>query len=130
MGLFRRAKAAPQGSLRLGQHSENDTDYSVFTVSESRFPESFAQLWNLASVEEQEAKRIRRWAVLTPISDPATKLVADLPASIDGLTVSYLRPPHLTLLAQRIARENVETLEVPALVEWGPAGPVVLLLIE
>ncbi len=130
MGLFRRAKRAPQGSLRLGDHSENAADYNVFTVSESRFPESFAQLWDQASEEERLAKQIRRWAVLTPITDPATKLVADLPAEIDGLRVSYLRPPHLTILAARITKDNVETLEVPALVEWGPAGPTVLLIVD
>lgn len=130
MGLFRRSKPAPQGTLRLGDHSEKDSDYNVFTVSESRFPESFTQLWDQASDEEHLAKRIRRWAVLTPITDPATKLVADLPAEIDGLRVSYLRPPHLTVLAQRIAKENLETIEVPALVEWGAAGPTVLLLIH
>jgi hypothetical protein len=130
MRLFKRAKPAPQGSLRLGDHSENDSDYGVFTVSESRFPESFAQLWDQASDDERAAKRIRRWAVLTPITDPATKLVADLPAEIGGLRVSYLRPPHLTVLAKRITEENLETLEVPALVEWGPAGPTVLLIID
>jgi len=130
MRLFKRAKPLPQGSLRLGAHSEAEGDYNVFTVSESRFPESFAQLWDQASDDERAAQRIRRWAVLTPITDPATKLVADLPAEIDGLRVSYLRPPHLTVLAKRITEENLETLEVPALVEWGPAGPTVLLIIE
>lgn len=129
MGLFRRAKRAPQGLLRLGDHSENAADYNVFTVSESRFPESFAQLWDQASEEERRVKRIRRWAVLTPITDPATKLVADLPAEIDGLRVSYLRPPHLTILAARISEENLESLEVPALIEWGPAGVSVFLLV-
>ena len=129
MGLFRRAKRAPQGSLRLGDHSENAADYNVFTVSESRFPDSFAQLWDQASEEERRVKRIRRWAVLTPITDPATKLVADLPAEIDGLRVSYLRPPHLTILAARISEENLESLEVPALIEWGPAGVSVFLLV-
>ena len=106
------------------------TDYNVFTVSESRFPESFAHLWTCASDEERNAKQIRRWAVLTPVSDPLSKLIADLAASIDGQRVCYLRPPHLTFLAHRIVQENVETLEVPALVEWGPAGPTVMLLIE
>lgn len=130
MGLFRRAKPAPQGSLRLGDHSKSDAAYNVFTVSESRFPESFTQLWDQASEEERQSKRIRRWATLTPIFDPATNLVADLPASINGLRVSYLRPPHLTFLAQRIVHENVENIEVPALVEWGPAGPIVMLLVN
>ena len=126
----KRAKSAPQGTLQFGAQCETDADYNMFTVSESKFPESFAHLWDQASDDERAAQRIRRWAVLTPITDPATKRVADLPASIDGLRVPFLRQPHLTFLAQRIERENVETLEVPALVEWGPARPTVLLMVD
>ncbi len=96
MGLFRRAKRAPQGSLRLGDHSENAADYNVFTVSESRFPESFAQLWDQASEEERLAKQIRRWAVLTPITDPATKLVAE------RLLAATLVFPSLAVLAPSV----------------------------
>lgn len=128
--MFKRAKPAPQGTLRLGEHSTAANDYNVFTVSESRFPDSFVHLWDSANQEERNSKQIRRWAVLTPVTDPSSKLIADLAAAIDGQSVCYLRPPHLTFLAQRIVQENVESIEVPALVEWGPAGPTVMLLIE
>ena len=92
--------------------------------------ESFAHLWNQVSDDERAAQGTRRWAVLTPVTDSATKLVADLAAGIDGPRVSYLRPPHLPVLAKRVAENNPEALEVPALFEWGPAGPTDLLIIE
>lgn len=130
MRLFRRQKPAPSGSLRLGQHSDDIADYSVFTVSESRFPDSFAQLWENATREEQQAKYMRRWATLIPVTDPSSKLIADLAAEVDGSRVAYLRPPHLTYLARKITLENVETVEVPAFIEWGPAGQTVMLLIN
>ena len=130
MRWLKRSRPAPQGTLRLGNHSDQLRDYSVFTVSESRFPASFEQLWTNATDDERQTKHVRRWAVLTPVVDPKSSLIADLAAEIDGQCVCYLRPPHLTFLAQRIIQENVETLEVPALVEWGPAGPTVMLLIE
>lgn len=130
MRLFRRRKPAPIGSLRLGEHSDDIADYNVFTVSESRFPESFAQLWAGASQEEQEAKQIRRWATLIPVTDPSSQLIADLAAEIDGHRVAYLRPPHLTYLARKITQESVETVEVPAFIEWGPAGQTVMLVIN
>jgi hypothetical protein len=129
MWPFRRQqRPAPTGTLRIGEHSPDPADYAVYTVSESRFPETFATVWSGASAGEQEAGVLRRWATLVPVHDPKYG-VADLAVEFDGLRACYLRPPHLGRMAARIEQENVEALEVPALVERGPAGPTVTLRI-
>jgi len=119
----------PTGALRIGAHSADAADYAVLTVGELRFPAAFTGLWTHASHEEREAGVVRCWAVLVPVVDPRVGRVADLGVEFEGVRACYLRPPHLDLLAARIAAENVLTLEVPALVEWGAAGPSVRLLI-
>ncbi len=126
---FGRRRPDPDGTLRLGEHSEDPGDYTVLTVSESRFPGAFTALWGHASHSERDAGVVRRWAVLVPVVDPRVGRVADLGVEIEGNRACYLRPPHLDRLATRIESANVLTLEVPALIEWGPAGPTVRLLI-
>lgn len=122
----RRATPPPAGSLRVGEHSADDGAYSVLTVSESRHPEPFAAMWVSASDSERERGRVRRWATLLPVRDPSFG-VADVAVQFDGQTACFLRPPHLGRAAQQIDGAHVLTLEVPALVEWGPAGPSVRL---
>jgi hypothetical protein len=125
----RRPRAQPSGTLRLGEHGVEPADYAVFTVGESRFPETFRALLAAADADERANGTVRRWATLVPIHDPAFG-VADLAVEIDGMRAGYLRPPHLGRLAARIDTENVAALEVPALVVWGPAGPTVTLRID
>jgi hypothetical protein len=129
MWKFRRKpRPAPTGVLRLGEPSAGPGDYSVYTVSESRFPDTFTAVWSGATDDEREAGVLRRWATLVPVHDPKYG-VADLAVEFDGQRACYLRPPHLGRLAARIEQENVEALEVPALVQRGPAGPTVTLRI-
>lgn len=127
---FRRRRPEASGTLRLGEHSDDPDAYAVLTVSESRFPDTFTALWGNATAEERQAGSVRRWAVLVPIIDPRMGRAADLAVDLDGMRACYLRPPHLDRLAARIASANVEALEVPAIVEWGPAGPTVRLRVE
>ena len=97
-------------------------------MSESRFPDTFTAVWSTATDSEQRDGVLRRWATLVPVRDPKYG-VADLAVEFDGLRACYLRPPHLGRIAALIEQENVESLEVPALIERGPAGPTVTLLI-
>ena len=130
MRLFRRRRRPePSGSLRLSAPSDVDAEYAVFTTSEHRFPDTYAAQWEAASDVERERRRAQRWVTLVPVHDPAFG-VADLRAELDGMPAAYLRPPHLDRLARRIAEANVEVLEVPGLVEWGPAGPTLRLRVE
>lgn len=122
----RRRRAEPSGTLRVGDHSPDAADYSVYTVSEGRFPEAFAALWSTATEAERDEGLMRRWATLVPVQDPKYG-VADLAVELDGRRACYLRPPHLGRMAARIEEGNVEALEVPALVERGPAGATVTL---
>ena len=125
----RKQRPAPAGTLRLGEPSADAADYGVYTVSESRFPDAFTAVWSTATDDEQQAGVLRRWAALVPVHDPKYG-VADLAVEFDGLRACYLRPPHLGRMAAVIDRENVEALEVPALVQRGPAGPTVMLRIN
>lgn len=124
----RKQRPAPAGTLRLGEPSADAADYGVYTVSEGRFPDAFAALWAGATQEEAGQGSLRRWATLVPVHDPRYG-VADLAVEFDGQRACYLRPPHLGRMAAVIDQANVEALEVPALVERGPAGPTVTLRI-
>lgn len=124
----RRRRTAPTGSLRLGELSDNPADYTVYTVSESRFPETFTSLWASATEEEREDGQARRWARLVPLYDPAFG-AADVAVELEGQTACYLRPPHLGKVAALAQANTVEAIEVPALIVQGPAGPTVTLLI-
>ena len=129
MRLFRRRRPEPSGVLRLGEASAVDGDYAVYVTSEHRFPETYAALWESVSDGDRERKQTRAWATLVPVHDPAFG-VADLRAEFDGRPAGYLRPPHLDELGRVITDANVSALEVPALVEWGPAGPTLRLLVS
>lgn len=124
----RRQRIEATGTLRVGEHSADIDDYDVFAVSESRHPAVFAQLWEQASATERDQGRVKKWAVLVPIRDPKFG-VADLAVQFDGATACFLRPPHLGRVAGQIDAARVATLEAPALIEWGPAGPSVRLRI-
>lgn len=125
----RRQRPAPTGTLRVGEHSSSLEDYTVLTVSESRHPQVFARLWEQASTTERDTGRVKRWAQLVPIHDPAFG-VADMTVQFDGETACFLRPPHLGRSADQIAAAHVASLEVPSVIEWGPAGPTVRLRLE
>lgn len=129
MWPFRRQqRPAPTGTLRVGEPSEDPADYTVYTVSESRFPDAFTAVWSDASADEQESGALRRWATLVPVHDPKYG-VADMAVELGGRRACYLRPPHLGRVAARIGAANVMAIEVPALVVRGPAGPTVTLRI-
>ena len=125
----RRQRPEATGTLRVGEHSSDPSAYAVYTVSESRFPDTFTALLAGADEDERQAGALRRWAALVPIRDPQFG-VADLAVEFDGRRAGYLRPPHLGRLAARIDAEHVAALEVPALVVWGPAGPTVTLRVD
>ncbi len=124
----RRARPEPTGTLRIGEHSSNAADYDVWTVSESRHPEAFEELWSQAWPTEREGDVLRRWAQLVPVRDPRFG-VADVGVDLDGRRACYLRPPHLDTVAHRAAEAGVLALEVPALIERGPGGTTVRLII-
>jgi hypothetical protein len=124
----RKQRPAPTGTLRVGEPSVDPADYTVYTVSESRFPDAFAAVWSNATDDEQQSGSMRRWATLVPVHDPKYG-VADLAVELGGRRACYLRPPHLGRVAARIETANVMALEVPALIERGPAGPTVILRI-
>jgi hypothetical protein len=127
--LRRRRRPEATGTLRIGDPSPDPSDYRVFTVSESRYPDTFDALFHGADDDERTSGTLRRWGTLVPIRDPRFG-VAELAVEFDGLRACYLRPPHLGRLAARIDAANVATLEVPALITWGPAGPSVTLRVE
>lgn len=101
----------------------------MYVTSEHRFPETYAALWESMTDDDRERRQARAWAALVPVHDPAFG-VADLRAEFDGRPAGYLRPPHLDRLARLITEANAAALEVPALVEWGPAGPTLRLRVE
>lgn len=125
----RRRRPAATGTLRVGGHGPSIDDYPVLTVSESRHPDVFAALLASATTAERGEGLLRRWATLVPVADPRFG-VADVGVEFDGRRACYLRPPHLGMAAARIEAANVAALEVPALIEFGPAGPTVRLRID
>ena len=125
----RRRRPAASGTLRVGRHGASIDDYPVLTVSEGRHPDAFAALLETATTAERDDGQLRRWATLVPVADPRFG-VADVGVEFDGRRACYLRPPHLGIAAARIEAAKVATLEVPALVEFGPAGPTVRLRID
>ena len=124
----RRRRAAPTGTLRVGEHRSDPDDYRVWTVSESRHPDAFEALWAEATPSEHDGRVLRRWATLVPIRDPRFG-VADVAVQFNGQTACYLRPPHLGAAARRAEAERVASLEVPALIERSPAGATVRLIL-
>lgn len=129
MWPFRRHRHAASGSIRLGHPSSDPSAYNVYAVSENRHPDVFDDLWSSALPDDLAAGEVRLWATLVPVYDPKFG-VADVLVQIDGRTACYLRPPHLDRVAARLARAHAEQMEVPALIEAGPIGPTVRLLID
>jgi len=129
MWPFRRRRPAEySGSLRIGAHSSDPDAYRVWTVSESRHLDVFEALWADATPTEHGGSELRRWATLVPIRDPRFG-VADVAVRFEGRTGCYLRPPHLEAVARRAEAERVASLEVPALIERGPGGATVRLIL-
>ncbi|MBI1351335.1 MAG: hypothetical protein GC156_09470 [Actinomycetales bacterium] len=125
----RRPRVQPSGCLRIGAPRPDPDAYGVWTVGESRNPETFAALWGSASDVEVHEAVLRRWATLVPIHDPPFG-VAEVAVEFDGRRAAYLRPPHLGEIARRIEAAGTATAEVPALIERSPAGATVRLLID
>ena len=126
MWPFRRRRPAPDGSVLLGEASTDPAGYDVLTVSEHRFPETYAALWEAAAEDERAARRILTVATLVPVPD-AQFGVADMEVRLGGQLAGYLRPPHLGRVAQAIDAARAVEAEAPALVEWGPVGPTTRL---
>lgn len=129
MWPFRRRRPEPAGTVSLAEATSDPTAFTVLTVSEHRFPDAYASLWDTATDDERRARMVLRTASLVPIRDPQFG-VADLEVRIDGRLAGYLRPPHLGRVARAIDAANAETAEAPAIVEWGPVGPTTRLRLE
>jgi len=129
MWPFRRRRPEPSGSVRMGEPTSDPSAFTVLTVSEHRFPDTYAALWDSAGDDERAARSLVRIASLVPIPDPQFG-VADLEVRIDGRLAAYLRPPHLGMVARAIDAANAVSAEAPALVEWGPVGPTTRLRLE
>lgn len=129
MWPFRRRRPEPAGSVSLGEATSDPTAFTVLTVSEHRFPDTYAALWDSARDDERAARMLVRTAALVPVHDPQFG-VADLEVRIDGRLAAYLRPPHLGMVARAIDAANAVSAEAPALVEWGPVGPTTRLRLE
>ena len=117
MWPFRR-RTPPSDVVRLGELSDNDNDYDVLTVGQSRLGESCQPL----GIEPDTAARYR-WATLRPVVDPRMNAIADITVIVDGHVVGYLRPPALDMAIALLSEHNTRTLEVPVRLAWGPAGP-------
>jgi hypothetical protein len=129
MWPFRRRRPEPTGSVRLAEATTDPAAFTVLTVSEHRFPDTYAALWDSAGDDERAARTLVRTASLVPIPDPQFG-VADLEVRIDGRLAAYLRPPHLGMVARAIDAANAVSAEAPAIVEWGPVGPTTRLRLE
>ena len=117
MWPFRR-RTPPSDVVRLGELSDNDNDYDVLTVGQSRLGESFQAL----GIQADTAARYG-WATLRPVVDPRMNAIADITVIVDGHVVGYLRPPALDMAIALLSEHNTRTLEVPVRLAWGPAGP-------
>lgn len=51
--------------------------------------------------------------------------VADVTISVDDFVIGYLRPPDLDRALELLDEHHTESLEVPCLITWSPAGPEV-----
>lgn len=123
MWPFRR-RNPPTDVVRLGELSDQDNDYDVLTVGQSRLGDSFDAL----GVQSESPTRYL-WCTLTPIVDPRMKSIADITISMEGHIVGYLRPPALDTVISLLSEHNTRTLETPARLSWGPVGPEVTLRI-
>lgn len=119
---FARRDAPREPVIRLGDPSGDLRDYTVLTVGQSRLGDSFDALGLHARSEPMFAP-----ARLAPIMDERMRIAADVTVMVDGHLVGYLRPPVLDAAMTARDRHRVDELEVPAALEWGPAGPEVRL---
>ena len=94
-------------------------------MGQSRLAGSFG---DIGFTEASEPRRT--WATLRPVIDPRMNAVADITISIDSVVVGYLRPPDLDLATQLLDHHLTESLEVPCLLTWSPAGPDVRIRLE
>lgn len=120
MWPFRRRPQALVDSVRLGELSQVDDDYSVLTVGQSRLSESFAALGFLKGC----APRFT-WASAIPMIDPGMGTIADVCLRVDDQVIGYLRPPALDVVVALVDQHRTRSLEVPVMIVWTPAGPEV-----
>lgn len=120
MRLFRRREKQRTGTVALADVSMNEADYPVFTVGQSRLPDSFAAL----GFSDGDAPRFAS-ATLVPVVDPAMRTVADIEIRLDDHIVGYLRPPALTKAIALLEENQAASLAVPLMMLSTPAGPEV-----
>jgi hypothetical protein len=111
-----------QPLIVLGELREDPGAYDVLTVGQSRLGESFSALGLT-----EESGPLFRWCRIEPIMDERMNVAADVTVMVDGQLVGYLRPPALYWAMAARDRHHADHLEVPAVLEWGPAGPEVRL---
>lgn len=120
MWPFRRRTPARVSRVRLAEVSQEQADYPVLTVGQSRLGPSFEAL------EFAPPETVRfMLATLVPIVDPSMKKTADLEIRVDGHVVGYLRPPALDAAIDSLHDHWAESLEVPIMLLSTPAGPEV-----
>lgn len=56
--------------------------------------------------------------------------IADVTISVECVIVGYLRPPDLDRAIALLDEHNAQSLEVPCLLTWSPAGPEVSIRLE
>lgn len=122
MWPFRRGTKPTTELVRRGEPSTDLSAYSVLTVGQARLGGSFDALGFV-----QTQSPWFTWAVLTPLVDPRMKLIADVTVTVDGQIVGYLRPPALDDAIRELTTARAASLEVPAVLVWGPTGPEVYL---
>lgn len=108
--------------ISLGTPSPDRHDYDVLTVGQSRLGPAFDVLGLT-----QDGSPIFTVARVIPVMDERMKVAADVTVVVDGQLVGYLRPPALDWAMEARERHQAEQVEVPAVLEWGPAGPEVRL---
>lgn len=106
----------------LGSASQSPEDYTVLTVGQSRLQESFVSLDMKPGVSP-----IFSLARLTPVMDEQLGIAADVTIEVDGQLVGYLRPPAVREVMAALDQHHADSLDVPAVLEWGPAGAEVRL---
>lgn len=117
-----RREAPRRPLVTLGEATADPRDYDVLTVGQSRLGESFAAL-GLTS----QSGPLFVMARLAPIVDERMKVAADVTVVVDDHLVGYLRPPALDWAMAARDCHYADQLQVPAVLEWGPAGPEVRL---
>jgi hypothetical protein len=120
MWPFRRRKPPRVESVSLGYPSTNADDFTVLTVGQSRLGDSFTAIGFTADSEPRFTQ-----ASVVPLVDPRMGVVADVEVRVDGYVVGYLRPPSLNRAIEQMELQGAETLEIPVMIFFAPAGPEV-----